>query len=60
LCQILYFLSFNLQYFTVDEYAIEDNEGINESESSEAVPSDSSPHLQPSQTVEKDIMMVKF
>nr|XP_007131951.1 hypothetical protein PHAVU_011G054400g [Phaseolus vulgaris]ESW03945.1 hypothetical protein PHAVU_011G054400g [Phaseolus vulgaris] len=46
------------EYFTVDEYAIEDNEGINESESSEAVPSDSSPHLQPSQTVEKDIMMV--
>jgi len=50
----------HLQYFIVDEYATKDNEGINESESSEALPSDSLPHLQPSQTVEKDIMMVKF
>jgi len=60
LCKILYSLSLQLQYFIVDKYTTEDNEGINESESPEALPSDSLPRPQSSQTIEKDILMVKF
>ncbi|XP_027910011.1 eIF-2-alpha kinase GCN2 isoform X1 [Vigna unguiculata] len=46
------------EYFIVDKYTTEDNEGINESESPEALPSDSLPRPQSSQTIEKDILMV--
>ncbi|KAH1220237.1 eIF-2-alpha kinase GCN2 [Glycine max] len=46
------------EYFIVDEYTTEHNEGINESESSESLSSESLPHHQPSQTVEKDLIMV--
>ncbi|TKY67456.1 serine/threonine-protein kinase GCN2 [Spatholobus suberectus] len=46
------------EYVIVDEYTTEDNEGINESESSESLSSASLPHHQPSQTVEKDLIMV--
>ncbi|XP_017433033.1 eIF-2-alpha kinase GCN2 isoform X4 [Vigna angularis] len=46
------------EYFIVDKYTTEDNDGINESESPKALPSDFLPHHQPSQTIEKDILMV--
>lgn len=60
LSQLLYFLSLYLQYFIVDEYTTEDNEGINETESSESLSSASLLHHQPSQTIEKDLIVVKF
>ncbi|KAK7312406.1 hypothetical protein VNO77_36234 [Canavalia gladiata] len=42
------------EFFIVDKYTAEDNEG----ESSESLSSASLPHHQPSETVEKDLMMV--
>lgn len=49
----------HLQYFIGDEYTTEDNEDMYGSESSESV-SSASPRLQASQTVEKDLIMVKI
>ncbi|XP_027353753.1 eIF-2-alpha kinase GCN2 isoform X2 [Abrus precatorius] len=46
------------EYFIVDEYKAEDNEGMFKSESSDSQSSASLPHHQPSQTVEKDLIMV--
>ncbi|XP_020236018.1 eIF-2-alpha kinase GCN2 isoform X2 [Cajanus cajan] len=46
------------EYFVVDEYATEDNEGIKESKSFESLSSASLPHHQPSQTFERDLIMV--
>lgn len=53
------FLFMHLQDFIVDESTTEDNEGMYESESSESLLSASSTHHQASQTVEKDLIMVK-
>lgn len=49
-----------MQYFIVDEYATEDNKGVYDSESSESISSVSLPHHQASQTIEKDLIMVKI
>jgi hypothetical protein len=49
-----------MQYFIVDEYTTEDNKGMSGSESTESLSSASSPHHQEtSQTIEKDLIMVK-
>ncbi|KAK7262583.1 hypothetical protein RJT34_30157 [Clitoria ternatea] len=46
------------EYFAVDEYTTEDNEDMHASESSESLSFASLPHHQPSQTVERDLIMV--
>jgi len=47
-----------MQYFIVDEYTTEDNKDMSDSESTESL-SSVSPHHQASQTIEKDLIMVK-
>lgn len=60
LFQLLYFLSLHTQYFMVDGYTAEDNKGMYESESLESLSSASLPHHQASQTLEKDLIVVKL
>lgn len=49
-----------MQYFIVDECTTEDSEGMYDSESSESLSSASLAHNQASQTIEKDLVMVKL
>lgn len=49
-----------MQSFMDDEYTAEDNKVMYESESSESLSSDSLPRHQASQTLEKDLIVVKL